>query len=529
MPANRPALRHLLVTALVAAALPSAAHAATPVVLEADAGIPDAVTDAANTTYAVWIRRSARDAVRVCRLTRGATACTPGIAATGATAVIPFPGQVQQAFVRLDGANVRVIASYGFKQTAVATSTDGGRTFGAPATVYDRQLAGAPAIAGGRLVFGALEESGLGSTDPSTRCGIVSAALDGSQATGETVAELPSPDPASRQCPADVVVAGDRLVAAATNFAIWTAAPGADPAVAASWGTPATLPGGAVSALVGGPDGAYAIGHPTTLPPGRSDSDPVQLEVRRLAGGTISAPVLARPEVVGRTTIEAAVDTTGGLTYVHAPGNGVGEGRVVTSTDGGRTLSAPKTFATSTPAVAISRGTRDHQGVAFYLDPAGTGSRDLAATSLEPSVVDLEAIVPFSSPAAFKRRLAGPTSRRIDASERLEIFVPRGSRCVQPGQRFRYRVRVVDPAGGAVVKLVSFKAKLAYRRPGQASTPIPAGQGTGPGPFTRTARLRTDLTPGRTQVLEIVARYKRNGATREKLVNATFKICERQN
>jgi hypothetical protein len=366
--------RPLLLLAIAAAlAAPTAAHAGPRFPLGPGHAPHVLVEPATGTAHVVWLNG---DTTMECNVPRGTTSCTPQVVNMGLPADKPSadrPWLLRAA----DGTLYIFMARYVWNDAYLSRSTDGGVTWSTGLPVYKAQNAG---IVGTDQTEPVLFPNGEVTIASFNGGGNVFAArLDGAEAAGGPVAQLPSIGPGHFNYDIQVVPTSDGGMLGVAHDGpgwAWFMTPGADPSQSSSWSVPAQFTEATDETRVAsGPSGAYVL----SVQPG---GDFRHVLIRKLSSADFGPPFEAESQQGYITDLtEGPSGTVAGAwrTNGNDPSNRL---RFSTSSDG-------SAFTT----VTIARGTevfadldvsiaQDNKGFAVWED----GSNGIAMASTDPIV-----------------------------------------------------------------------------------------------------------------------------------------------
>jgi len=363
--------RHLLLLTSTAALalLPAAAQAGTRFSLGQGNSPHVLVEPVTGTAHVVWQNG---DTTMECNVPRGTTTCAPQVVNMGLPADKPEadkPWLLRAA----DGSLYIFMARYVRNDAYLARSTDGGVTWFTGIPVYKATTTG---IAGTDKTEPVLFPNGEVTIASFNGGGNVFAArLDGAEAAGGPVAQLPSIGPGHFNYDIQVVPTGDGGMFGVAHDGpawFWRMTPGADPSQSSSWSAPAQFVDAVdESRVASGPSGTYVL----TVEPGGTFR---HVLVRKLSTADFGPPVEAESQQGYITDLtEGPSGTVAGVWRTNGsdPSNRL---RFSTSKDG-------STFST----VTIARGTEvfadldvsianDDKGFAVWED--GSGQIGMAST-----------------------------------------------------------------------------------------------------------------------------------------------------
>ena len=307
----------------VLAALAPAAHAANRFVLDTQAQSPaGAAVDGAGTGYFAWVHvddQTGNHFARYCRVPSGST-CAGAVTLPPVTA---FTYSVNTAYPLVAPNRTVYVLGTGFapglqgRQVVMWTSTDGGRTFGAPTNLSAGKLTygccTGEALLQGSNVLATIDEPGAAFASLPLAGGADHAAAV-SDARGDNHSGL-ALDPLGRPAMAWMNTAANPYSVRWSRFKGTGDANSAD-----NWTRPAEVAKGADPSLAGGPSGVFLASEDY---PARSSGLPAdEIHVRKLGASGFSKPVTldVEPNVVNHGGLQAGVGDHGRIFQVPSSG-----------------------------------------------------------------------------------------------------------------------------------------------------------------------------------------------------------------
>lgn len=329
----------------VALALMCSAARAGPAFTVGNGSSPDVAMDPTGAAHVVWRERTSSTdyVIHSCRIPAGATACT-------GTQSLETLQTIDDPLIVIGDALYVIVPHYVTNSVDIFTSTDGGASFGAPATITEadpsnNQLAGTTSE---DAVFGPGNSLSITTWNP-----------------GEYFLNVPTPVTAGRAQAADfstpfvynfsVALSGSTPITTAweipggspTQFAAW-APTGPNLDDAANWGGPFTVGQGEEVALAGGPSGVFALSTANG-----SQSFPNLWEVRRFTGSGFGPPqTIATNETSSCGSCDDLFQDAKGALY--AAWRGASSTVRLSTSSNGTTFTAPYDVAREDVSVAIA-------------------------------------------------------------------------------------------------------------------------------------------------------------------------------
>lgn len=510
----------LLLAALLALALPAAAHAGPQFTIGQGRAPFIVMAPDGTTAYAAWNDDDARQ-IHFCSIPRGATACVnKRVLAMPVDASTPGP-----PYVVVDGANLRLaLQDYSGGNAFIFTSPNGGSDWGAATKIYDPSVVGLgqyePILnfTGNELIF------------PSGGRFVYAAATNATENAATQVAELNTGAIADLR---DLQVAraaagGGSLVALAHNgkeAAFWTF-PGGNPSDAAQWSAVTSLGSADDARLANAPGGT-----PWMLATvGEIGSQ--RMEVRSWTGSAFGAPKVLADEkgVINDIAINGSAI---GAIWRH-DGPSTDRLRFARSTDGGGTFGVSTiTLEDSVMASMDLALGGDGQGFAIFegSGDTGTGAKSMIKVASTDTVAE-----PTTTPPPGGGGTTPPPTPPVvtpkPATSTTPLAVGRTLTSRVPGATLSLGVpRGCIPAGRPFVARLTFKRQKRKNNVFVKVTRTDFFVGTKRlkidrrAPFSQVLRI-PDPRAGQSYSLRARAFIKvRRGKAPKKSIRATLKVC----
>jgi hypothetical protein len=487
--------RHLFLLAAVAAlAAPTAAHAGQRFTIGPGTDPHLVVDPTTGTAHVVWLQDNT---TMECNVPRGAITCTPQVVNMGLPADKPEADKPWMLRAS-DGTLYIFMARYVRNDAYLSRSTDGGVTWSPGIPVYKATTSGIVGTDKTEPVLFPAGEVTIASFNGGGN--VFAARLDGAEAAGGPVAQLPSIAPGHLNYQIQVVPTADGGMLGAAHDGpgwIWRMTPGADPSLSASWSVPAQFTDATDDmALASGSGGAYVL----SVEPGGTFR---HVLIRKLSTADFGPPVEAEaqqgyiPDLTeGPSGTVAGVWRTNGSD----PSNRL---RFATSSDGAA-------FNT----VTITRGT----DVFFDLDVSiASDNKGFAVWQGNDKTIDMTSTDPIDDPNSPPG--TGITTLELpQGTFTLDARPGGGKSCVNPGAKTTVRLgfKRKKKKGNVWVKVF----RVDFSQDGKLIKKVTKA------PFKRTIKVKATQPKG--SFVEVRARAfikVHHGKTPKKSVRVRIPIC----
>jgi hypothetical protein len=479
------------------------------------------IEDGAGTGYVTWLRKAApgvADTIEFCKIPRGGTCAGP------LTLTVPLPGAAPETpagalpVLAASGQIYVVAPRSALNDVLLYTSTNGGASFTGPSVIKpawtkvthptNAFLEGEELLLSGNnpgLGFSAVNTGaeGLGGfARPAANVGSASMGLDGSGNPVQVYYSLTGP-------PYPI------------EFTSYKGAKGSSKTSEANWTVPAAVTNGYLPQLAGGAAGLFLLSEDYNSP---GEAVPSQVNVRKYAGAGFGAPSTLfedpSPSLFDGGTI--AESPGGRLDVVWPDFSGTSVMRLLVSTDGGASFSAPLTVA----SLGTSYEAEVNAQVAVNDDGGGwMVFKDSGGLELADLTPEVPPAPPPKEPTVVKTPVLHSSSSSRVGNDVITLAGPKG--CLKPGAAITGRLSVKSAKRKHKVVLKIYEVKFildgkVFKKLIRAKV-LNSGK-VSPSPYV--ASVKRTYLAGSTHVLSAQAFIKEShGKHATKTLRVNFLIC----